>query len=70
MDWIYLGLSPRAALTPPPLELDLGDLDLRRLRRIARFFSMAEELQGLLARIAEYSESPNVKQQANTSLGM
>jgi len=70
IDWIYLGLSPRAALTPPPLELDLDDLDLRRLRRIARFFSMEEELQGLLARIAEHSESPNVKQQANTSLGM
>jgi hypothetical protein len=70
MDWIYLGLSPRAALTPPPLELDLSDLDIRRLRRVARYFHLEDELQALLARIAEYSESPNVKEQANTSLGV
>jgi hypothetical protein len=35
LHWLYLAASPRSRMSNPPLDLDLGSLDLRRLDRLA-----------------------------------
>jgi hypothetical protein len=35
LHWLYLSSSPRSRMSTPPLDLDLGELDLKRLRRLA-----------------------------------
>ena len=35
LHWLYLSSSPRSRMSAPPLDLDLGELDLKRLRRLA-----------------------------------
>jgi hypothetical protein len=35
LHWLYLSGSPRSRMSPPPLDLDLGALDLKRLKRLA-----------------------------------
>lgn len=35
LHWLYLSGSPRSRMSTPPLDLDLGELDLKRLRRLA-----------------------------------
>ena len=35
LHWLYLSRSPRSRMSIPPLELDLGSLDLKRLNRLA-----------------------------------
>jgi hypothetical protein len=35
LHWLYLSSSPRSRMSTPPSDLDLGELDLKRLRRLA-----------------------------------
>lgn len=35
LHWLYLSGSPRSRMSPPPSDLDLGALDLKRLKRLA-----------------------------------
>ena len=35
LHWLYLSGSPRSRMSTPPLDLDFGALDLKRLRRLA-----------------------------------
>jgi hypothetical protein len=35
LHWLYLSGSPRSRMSTPPLDLDLGALDLKRLKRLA-----------------------------------
>jgi hypothetical protein len=35
LHWLYLSGSPRSRMSTPPLDLDLGELDLKRLNRLA-----------------------------------
>ena len=35
LHWLYLSGSPRSRMSAPPLDLDLGALDLKRLKRLA-----------------------------------
>jgi hypothetical protein len=35
LHWLYLSRSPRSHMSTPPLDLDLGALDLKRLTRLA-----------------------------------
>lgn len=35
LHWLYLSSSPRSRMSSPPLDLDLGELDSKRLRRLA-----------------------------------
>jgi hypothetical protein len=35
LHWLYLSESPRSHMSVPPLDLDLGELDLKRLTRLA-----------------------------------
>jgi hypothetical protein len=35
LHWLYLSSSPRSGMSTPPLDLDFGELNLRRLKRLA-----------------------------------
>jgi hypothetical protein len=44
LHWLYLSDSPRSRMSAPPLDLDLGALDLKRLRRLARVMQLEDSL--------------------------
>lgn len=45
VDWLYLGRSSRSRRTPPPPDdIDMGSLDPRRLRRLARAAHLTDAL--------------------------
>jgi hypothetical protein len=35
LHWLYLSGSPRSRMSSPPIDIDLGSLDLKRLKRLA-----------------------------------
>lgn len=45
LHWLYLAHSPRSRMSPPPLDLDLSQLDLRKLERLARAMALSEQLE-------------------------
>jgi hypothetical protein len=45
LHWLYLSNSPRSRMSPPPLDVDLGVLDRRRLNRLARVMRLSEPLE-------------------------
>ena len=45
LHWLYLSSSPRSRMSPPPLDVDLGALDRRRLNRLARVMRLSEPLE-------------------------
>ena len=44
LHWLYLSDSPRSRMSTPPLDLDLGALDLKRLKRLATVMQLADSL--------------------------
>jgi len=46
LHWLYLSGSPRSRMSPPPLDLDLGALDLKRLERLAGAMRLDADLSG------------------------
>lgn len=44
LHWLYLSGSPRSRMSAPPLDLDLGALDLKRLKRLAIAMRLDENL--------------------------
>jgi hypothetical protein len=50
LHWLYLSGSPRSRMSPPPLDLDLGGLDLRRLKRLAAAMRLDADLRSWRAR--------------------
>lgn len=48
LHWLYLSHSPRSRMSPPPSDLELGSLDARRLRRLARSMVLSEPLESWL----------------------
>jgi hypothetical protein len=36
LHWLYLSDSPRSRMSTPPMDLDLGELDSKRLKRLAK----------------------------------
>jgi hypothetical protein len=50
LDWLYLGASPRSRLTPPPVDVDLDQLDSRLLKRLAKSLVLEDLLNRYVAR--------------------
>jgi hypothetical protein len=44
LHWLYLSDSPRSRMSAPPLDLDLGALDLKRLLRLAAVMRLEDSL--------------------------
>jgi len=51
LHWLYLAHSPRSRMSPPPSDLELGSLDLRKLRRLARSMVLSEPLESWLGHV-------------------
>jgi hypothetical protein len=64
LDWLYLGASPRTKLAPPPLDVDLGLLDRRRLKRLAERMKSSKQLEEYLAQKRKYDRDPGVRANA------
>jgi hypothetical protein len=44
LHWLYLSGSPRSRMSAPPLDLDLGALNLKRLKRLATVMQLEDSL--------------------------
>ena len=60
LDWIYLGASPRTKLAGPALDMELGKLNLPRLRRLAKAMGLETALADWLARKRAFDLDPEV----------
>ncbi|AMN45740.1 hypothetical protein ACG33_01181 [Steroidobacter denitrificans] len=63
LHWIYLANSPRSNLSAPPLDIDLDDLNLPRLQRLAKAMQLEDALNKWLEVKHAYDESPSVAEQ-------
>jgi hypothetical protein len=45
LHWLYLSASPRSRMSAPSMDLDIGELDLRKLRRLAKAMNLEEGLK-------------------------
>lgn len=50
LHWLYFFCSPRSRMSLPPLDLDIAELDSRRLRRLAKAMGLDEALKSWLDR--------------------
>ena len=74
MDWMYLGASEQSGFRNefsglPPMDIEFGQMNVHRLRRIAAKMELTEELNDWLAFKKEYDSSLNVKLNHNASMG-
>lgn len=70
LDWLYLGRSPRSALTPPPAhDIDIEMLDRERLERLALAMGLSEPLADFINKAAK-SEDPNPDSASGAGMGM
>jgi hypothetical protein len=60
LDWIYLGASNRSRMTRPPFDLDLDQLDKRRLRRLAKKMGILVTFESWREQWSKYQDDPNV----------
>jgi hypothetical protein len=64
LDWIYLGNSSHTKLSPPPVDVDLKRLDIRRLKRLAGRMGLSTQLGQYMTRKRQYDEDPSVRANA------
>jgi signal transduction histidine kinase len=43
LHWLYLSASPRSRMSAPSMDLDIAELDLRKLKRLAKAMNLEEE---------------------------
>ncbi len=69
-DWIWFS-TPQAgrALTPPPLDMDLEDLDAERLSRLAAAMGISGPVRAWLDRHAEAGADVDASEQVSAALG-
>lgn len=61
LDWIYLGASARSRMTRPPMDLDTGLLNRRKLERLAKRMDIVAEFNEWQAAHATYQADPDVR---------
>jgi hypothetical protein len=54
LHWLFLASAKRSLLPPPPLDVDLSELDLKVLKRLAHSWNLLNELTAYRSRVAEY----------------
>ncbi|HSV50526.1 MAG TPA: hypothetical protein VLJ57_00315 [Burkholderiaceae bacterium] len=68
LDWLFLGASPRSRMTRPPFDLEIGALDTRRLRRVAKAMQLTSVLDDWVRLYEEYQSSEDVRENAATRM--
>lgn len=63
LHWLYLSRSPRSRMSPPPMELELDELDRRRLRRLAKAMQLEAPLNDWLDRKYSHDAAPSIMEQ-------
>lgn len=68
LDWLYLAKSPRSTLSPPsPQDVEIGELDKARLRRLAKAMGLERTLMQWRAGEFILRDPPRGKTHANVS---
>ncbi len=68
LDWIFLGASPRSRMTRPPFDLDIGALNMPRLRRLAIAMQITSSFDHWLQQYEQYQSDPEVRENVATQL--
>jgi hypothetical protein len=70
-DWLYFASSQVRSrrLSQPPLDFDLSDLDLPRLRRLADVMELSDDLKEWLHRKAQADADPEASEKFSAKLG-
>ena len=63
LHWLYFCCSPRSRMSLPPLDLDLAELDLRRLKRLAKAMRIDAALKAWFDRKTVQSALPGANEQ-------
>lgn len=63
LHWLYLSHSPRSRMALPPMDLDLDDLDRRRLKRLAKAMRLDAALTDWLDRKRTHDAARSVVEQ-------
>jgi len=63
LQWLYLAASPHSSLAAPPLDIDMNELDARRLKRLAKAMSLPDKLEKWLTIKRAHDQSPSVIEQ-------
>lgn len=63
MHWIYLAASPRSNMSQPPLDVELEDLNMPRLQRLAKAMGIGSQFTDWLSVKRKYDSSPSVIEQ-------
>ncbi len=69
VDWIYLGTSLRSRVPLPPLDIQLREMSLSRITRIAKAMGAYEAWERWHRRWLEHDASVDVTDNASTALG-
>lgn len=69
-DYLYLSQTRRRALPPPPLDLDLSELRMSVVRRLADKMGILPALEVWLQRKREHDASESVADQSSRALGL
>ena len=68
-DYLYLSQTRRRALPPPPLDMDLFELRMPIVRRLAKLMGIQTALDAWLARKRDHDNSESATDQSNRALG-
>jgi len=63
MHWLYLARSPHSNLASPPIDVDLEELSVSRLRRLAKSMEMTGELESWMRAKRQHDASQSVAEQ-------
>jgi hypothetical protein len=63
LHWLYLSESPRSGMSPPPVDINLDSLNLRRLERLAKATRLDAPLHSWLTLVRRADELPATQRQ-------
>jgi hypothetical protein len=67
-DWLYLGASPRSRMTRPPFDLDVGSLNMPRVRRVARAMQITQVLDDWMQQYEAFQADEDVRENSATRM--
>jgi len=64
LDWMFLGASSRSRMTRPPFDLEIEELDIKRVRRVAKAMEITPDLDDWMRQYEAYQSSEDVRENA------
>jgi hypothetical protein len=61
---MFLGASSRSRMTRPPFDLEIEELDIKRVRRVAKAMEITPDLDDWMRQYEAYQSSEDVRENA------